>query len=75
LQCTDSDTKIEYWHNELNLVYKNQPIVQGQIIGAMGDTGNSEGRHIHLVIIKDGERVDPQTYLDKTTKEKSAEFT
>jgi len=63
LQCNESERVIEYWHNETNFVYENQTVQQGQVIGVMGETGNSHGRHLHLVILENGERVDPEKII------------
>lgn len=35
----------------------------GDVIGFMGDTGNSEGVHLHLTLKKDGKIIDPTPYL------------
>lgn len=38
-------------------------IKQGTVVGRVGDTGNSEGIHLHLEIFKNGNLVNPLDYL------------
>lgn len=38
---------------------------KGQIIALMGDTGLSTGPHLHYEVIKDGEKLNPVTYLNR----------
>jgi len=52
-----------YAHNSRNLVTTGQNVVQGQVIGLVGSTGNSTGPHIHFEIIRNGVHVDPMIYF------------
>jgi peptidoglycan hydrolase CwlO-like protein len=40
------------------------PVKQGDVIGYEGSTGNSTGCHTHFSVIRDGQWVDPQPFLD-----------
>ncbi len=67
LYCKDSDYRIWYVHNKENFVPYNEKVsvVAGQPIAIMGDTGMSDGAHIHYAILKDGKFVDPYPYINK----------
>ena len=40
-------------------------VAAGDVIAAVGSTGNSTGNHLHFEIRKDGKRIDPQTVIYK----------
>lgn len=44
-------------------------VLAGEKIGSVGSTGNSSGPHLHFVVKKDGEEVDPMWYLDLRCEE------
>lgn len=46
----DNGTQTLYAHNNSNIVYSGQRVVQGQVIGYIGSTGRSTGAHIHFEI-------------------------
>jgi len=52
-----------YAHLESLNVGCGSYIIQGDIIGYMGSTGNSSGSHLHFELIKDGSRINPHPYL------------
>ena len=45
-------------------VSKGQTVVEGQVIGVQGTTGNSTGDHLHFEIrLEDKSTIDPAPYL------------
>lgn len=45
-------------------VQKGQNIVNGQVLGVQGSTGNSTGDHLHFEIrLEDKSTIDPAPYL------------
>lgn len=52
-----------YAHQTEFIVEVGQPVVRGQIIGFVGDTGYSFGCHLHFNVIVNGKHVDGRYYL------------
>jgi len=53
-----------YGHmNKWPSVEAGQTVKQGQVIGYVGTTGRSTGKHLHFTLYKDGKDVNPEKYL------------
>jgi murein DD-endopeptidase MepM/ murein hydrolase activator NlpD len=52
-----------YAHCRELFVTKDQKVVQGDIIGSVGNTGNSTGAHLHLEIHRGGKVLNPLDYI------------
>ena len=52
-----------YGHLDKIVVFEGQKINQGEVIGALGNTGRSSGPHLHFEIRKLDGPVDPLPYL------------
>lgn len=61
-----------YCHLSKIKVNKGETVKQGQVIALSGGasgapgSGNSHGPHLHLTLKKNGERVDPELFIDKS---------
>ncbi len=64
IQHTNS-VETYYAHCSKLYVSEGQKVKQGDIIGAVGSTGNSTGPHLHLEIRVNGVAKNPQYYLYK----------
>lgn len=55
-----------YAHLQKGLSLKiGDKIKKGQVLGYMSDSGNAYGAHLHFEIFKNGNKIDPTTYLNK----------
>ena len=63
----DHGNGVETWYAHCSKLYvqSGQTVSAGDIIGAVGSTGNSTGNHLHLEIRINGVAVNPQNYLYK----------
>jgi len=52
-----------YGHTSKLYVREGQTVQQGEAIAAVGSTGLSTGPHLHFEVRKNGEPVDPMSYL------------
>lgn len=52
-----------YGHNQRNSVTEHQYVRRGDVIGYLGNTGKSEGPHLHLEIWREGNPIDPQDLI------------
>lgn len=57
------DIKTVYAHTSENLVVAGQSVRKGQLIGRVGNTGNSTGPHLHFEVNLSGQDVDPLRFL------------
>lgn len=54
-----------YAHNKINMVREGDLVQQGSVIAKLGNTGRSTGNHLHFEVLKHGQPIDPQTYLNR----------
>ena len=61
----DHGNGVETWYAHTSKMYVTvgQSVKAGDVIAAVGSTGNSTGPHLHLEIRVNGEHVNPQNYL------------
>ena len=52
-----------YGHNDTNLVSVGDEIAKGKIIAKVGDTGISQGPHLHFEIWKNDQVLDPRDII------------
>ena len=52
-----------YEHMSSAAAYEGQWVNKGDIIGYVGNTGNSFGNHLHFEVYQNGTRVDPSQFV------------
>ena len=60
-----------YGHNEQNLVAQRQVVDRAEPIAVMGNTGISEGAHLHFEIWHKGVPLDPATFIIELQEQSS----
>jgi murein DD-endopeptidase MepM/ murein hydrolase activator NlpD len=59
-----------YGHNEQNLISQRQVVDRAEPIAIMGNTGISDGAHLHFEIWHKGVPLDPATFITELSEEK-----
>jgi len=61
----DHGDGVQTTYNHLNDIWvePGQAVGEGEVIGAVGSTGNSTGPHLHFEVLVHGEYIDPMTWL------------
>jgi murein DD-endopeptidase MepM/ murein hydrolase activator NlpD len=57
-----------YAHLDRQEVFTGDLVYQGQIIGRMGHTGLATGDHVHYEVVKDGDCLDPEEFMENKFK-------
>ena len=57
-----------YAHNDSNLVTSGMQIEKRQVIALIGETGNSQGPHLHFEIWKNNQVLDPRVIIPEYKK-------
>lgn len=52
-----------YAHNASLEVAVGDLVLKGDVIARMGSTGRSTGPHVHFEVLRDGEQLDPMTFI------------
>lgn len=63
-----------YGHGQTILTELGKEVKQGDVIMAVGSTGNSTGPHLHFEVRIEGKTVDPISYLDGTVSKLKDEY-
>ena len=53
-----------YAHNETILVNVGDTVTRGQPVALMGSTGRSTGPHVHFEVLRNGQQVNPLSFVD-----------
>jgi murein DD-endopeptidase MepM/ murein hydrolase activator NlpD len=52
-----------YAHNADNLVVAGETVKRGEVIARLGDTGRATGPNLHFEVLRNGQAVDPLSYI------------
>jgi murein DD-endopeptidase MepM/ murein hydrolase activator NlpD len=63
LVIVDAHVRVFYCHLSSVAVLNGNPVSAGELIGAIGSTGNSTGPHLHFEIQRDRTSIDPAVWL------------
>ena len=58
-----------YAHNRSNTVQVGDLVQRGQAIATVGSTGRSTGNHVHFEVSRNGELVNPHSYIARASDE------
>ncbi len=58
--------KTYYGHLSKIFVRKHSPVLQGEVIGKVGATGRAYGCHLHFEVERNGVKVNPYQYIEKS---------
>jgi murein DD-endopeptidase MepM/ murein hydrolase activator NlpD len=59
----DSHVRVFYCHLSSVAVANGTAVSAGDVIGALGSSGNSTGPHLHFEIQRNGSSIDPAAWL------------
>ena len=72
----DHHNGFQTWYAHLSRIEVNvgDAVNKGQLIAAVGETGDATGPHLHYQVMHDGEPVDPAPYLNGAPRDVLASF-
>lgn len=65
----DRNNSFEYDHlQQMPTLQEGSTVTTGSMIGYAGNTGRSDGVHLHFEVSQNGKNIDPQEYFQSTSK-------